>query len=150
MIQKKNLQVIGACVEMQKASLEDEMQLIDGIPFDIDFSQDFSKVFLNGQVIADMAISEIIASIVRSADTENIPVPYDMNNYDSGLTKWEFNEMLEDHEKESRKAELKWKKDKKKRKECHKKLWEEIEDGSFFLNNKQKKELKKKWRTQNA
>lgn len=130
--------------------MEDEMQLIDGIPFDIDFSQDFSRVFLNGQVITDIAISEIIASIVGAADTENIPVPYDINNYDSGLTKWEFNEMLEEHKKESRKAEMKWKKNKKKRKKRCKKLWEEIEDGSFFLDNKQKTKLKKKWRTPNV
>lgn len=126
------------------------MQLIDGIPFDIDFSQDFSKVFLNGHAITNMAISEIVASIASVADTENIPAPYVMNNYDSGLTKWEFNEILEKHEMESRKAERKWKKDKKKRKKRCKELWEEIEDGSFFLNSSQKTELKKKWGTQNA
>jgi len=135
---------------MQKVSLEDEMQLIDGIPFDIDFYQDFSKVFLNGQAITDMPISEIVASIASVPGTENVPVPYDKNNYDSGLTKWEFREILEEYEKENRKAELKWKKDKKKRKKRGKKLWEGIEDGSYFLNDRQKKKLKKKWGTQNA
>ena len=150
MIRKKNLQVIGACVEMQKISLEEEMQLIDGIPFDIDFSQDFSKVCLNGHTITNMAISEIVAYLASVADTENVPVPYDTNNHDSGLTQWKFNEMLEKCEKENRKTTRKWKKDKKKRREHCKELWEEIENGSFFLNSKQKTELKKKWGTQNA
>lgn len=136
--------MIGACAEMQKISLDEEMALMDGIPFDIDFSQDFSKVFLNGQPIIDMAISVIISSITSVADTEKISVPYNMDNYDSVLTKWEFDQMLEEHEKENRKAERKWKKDKKKRKKRCKKLWEEIEDGTFFLTDKQKKEQKKK------
>ena len=132
MIRKKNLQVIGACVEMQKISLEEEMQLIDGIPFDIDFSQDFSKVCLNGHTITNMAISEIVAYLASVADTENVPVPYDTNNHDSGITQWKFNEMLEKCEKENRKTTRKWKKDKKKEKSIARNCGKKSKMVAFF------------------
>lgn len=37
----ERFRVIGACTKMQTTSWEDEMKLMDGIPYMIDFFQDF-------------------------------------------------------------------------------------------------------------
>ena len=41
----KKFQIIGACVQMQTISLEDEWRFIDGVPYEIDFFQDFADIY---------------------------------------------------------------------------------------------------------
>lgn len=47
--------MIGACAKTQTLSLDEEMRLIEGIPYNLDFFQDFSVRQLSGKTIEDIS-----------------------------------------------------------------------------------------------
>jgi hypothetical protein len=118
---------------MQTISLEEELKLIDGIPYNINFEQDFSKVCLDGYPITDIPVTSIIESIGKSkAETEaeirtepwtcnvNKPIVYSAEDYRRNQ---EFRELIDKHSKEEeRKREKKWKKERKKDKKKQEKF----------------------------
>lgn len=52
---KKKFQVIGACAKTQTLSLDEEIRLTEGIPYNLDFFQNFSVRQINGQTIEDIS-----------------------------------------------------------------------------------------------
>ena len=52
---KKKFQVIGACAKTQTLSLDEEIRLTEGVPYNLDFFQDFSGRQLNGKTIEDIS-----------------------------------------------------------------------------------------------
>lgn len=52
---KKKFQVIGACAKTQTLSLDEEIRLTEGVPYNLDLFQDFSGKQLNGQTIEDIS-----------------------------------------------------------------------------------------------
>lgn len=62
--QREKFQVIGSCRKMQTLSLEDEFRRIDGVPYVIDFYQDFSKAAW-GNSENKICIPEIIEEIMN-------------------------------------------------------------------------------------
>lgn len=51
--------MIGACVKMQTLSLDEEIRLIEGIPYNLDLFQDFSVRQLNGKTIQDISSQDL-------------------------------------------------------------------------------------------
>ena len=69
---KRKFQVIGACTRTQTLSLEEEISLLSGIPYDLDIFQDFSNCQLNGgmtQYISTSALCKLLDGM------ENIDEP---------------------------------------------------------------------------
>ena len=64
----ENIKVIGRCVNTQTVSLDMEIELWDGIPYDINFFQDFSRLCLNGMWVTDIPVPEIIQAIAARSD----------------------------------------------------------------------------------
>lgn len=52
---KKKFRVIGACAKTQTLSLDEEIRLTEGVPYNLDLFQDFSGKQLNGQTIEDIS-----------------------------------------------------------------------------------------------
>lgn len=65
----ERFRVIGACTKMQTTSWEDEMKLMDGIPYMIDFFQDFSYLLTDGEPALICDAHVIIQSEGEKADT---------------------------------------------------------------------------------
>lgn len=85
---------------MQTLSLEDEFKLFDGVPYDINFSQDYSAAFWGEIVLSDAHPAQIICAILSPPEVPALPTSTEHNN--SGLD-WRA------IDKEMRK-EAKWKK----------------------------------------
>lgn len=51
--------MIGACAKMQTLSLDEEIRLIEGIPYNLDLFQDFSVRQLNGKTIQDISSQDL-------------------------------------------------------------------------------------------
>ena len=49
---------------MQRVSWEEETRLINGTCFDIDFSRDFSTIFLDGIAIENIPVCEIVKYLI--------------------------------------------------------------------------------------
>ena len=99
-------QVIGACVKMQTISLEDEIKLIDGIPYDIDFFQNFSNVYQTGHPIEDIPVEEIIDTLINSPNNEADAYIPTAEDYRKSEMLWEeFDEYCEKERREIRKWE---------------------------------------------
>ncbi len=47
--------MIGACAKTQTLSLDEEIRLTEGVPYNLDLFQDFSGKQLNGQTIEDIS-----------------------------------------------------------------------------------------------
>lgn len=98
---------------MQTTSWDDEMKLMDGIPYDIDFDQDFSSLCLNGQSITELPNSAIIEAIenfesaAMVSDDSHVP---SVKEYQSSQ---KFRECLDKDSKRRKKADIKWKARKK-------------------------------------
>ncbi len=96
---------------MQTLSLEEVIEKMDGIPFCIDFYQDFSSIFTENPN-EKMCISEIVEYIM------NPPVVTPVQSYHGSLEERKRSiEFWEEHEKmmkKERKAEEKWRKKHKK------------------------------------
>ena len=121
---------------MQSISLDEEIELIEGIPYDIDFYQDFSAVCLNGQPISDMTVASIIEFLDNPKSAvqkfhDNSCVGYSAEEYRQNQ---EFCEWFAEYEKDKEKEKAKWKKDKKKRKEYWKRISEWLEEDNNYQN----------------
>lgn len=128
-------QIIGACVKMQKISWEDEMKLIQGSSYVIDFERDFSIMYSNRQSIMNIVQSlDTSETQIAVFDVTN-PIHYTARNHQAHQEFFEFVDKFIEKEK---KCEKKWKKDKKKRKEYTKRLFKEIESGKYFLKERRK------------
>lgn len=71
--------MIGACGRMQTISWEEESELFEGVPYDIDLSQDSPGIYLEGIPIKDIPTKNIVKSINFKMDNET----YERNRYDS-------------------------------------------------------------------
>lgn len=125
---------------MQKIFWEDEIKLMAGCAYNINFDQDFSTVFFNGQPITDILVDSIIEFLNNPRIQLNI---YDVTNpgfrtAEDYRRSQEFEEALDEYIKKEKKCEIKWKKKRKKRKKDYKRLWKEIESGEYFWKGRRK------------
>lgn len=106
----ESFKVIGLCNKMQTTSWDQEISLLDGVPYDINFSQDFSQLYLDELRITDIPVSAIIQAIVTQPDgiSEN-SVASDLSGKEYRESR-EFYEWLEKYEKDERRREKKWRK----------------------------------------
>lgn len=111
--------------------------MMDGVPYDIDFFQDFSALRIDGCPIKNIPAGGIIESILNPKSETVICTAYDdtpsRESYERRQRLWET---MEKYSKEEKKREKKWKKGKMKRKENAKRLWDEMDSGEFFLKNR--------------
>lgn len=99
--------MIGACVKTQTISLEDEIRMIDGIPYDIDFFQDFSNVYQTGRSIEDIPVEEIIGTLINFQNNAAVTYIPTAEEYRKSEIFWEnFDHYCEKERREIRK----WKK----------------------------------------
>lgn len=125
---KEKFRVIGACVKMQTASLEEAIKLIDGVPYNIDFFQNFSTVCIDGRPIENIPVGEIIESILNSESETITYAAYDNTpSWESYQREQDFWEAVDKFEKKERKRDRKWKKDSKKRHKRAEHFWNEID-----------------------
>ena len=102
--------MIGRSSKMQTVSLDQEIKLWDGIPYDINFFQDFSALSLEGVQLSSISVSAIIEAIPLLSDEV---LEYPVTAYPSGerhRTSTELWESVEKYEKDERKREKKWEK----------------------------------------
>ena len=123
---------------MQTVSWEDEIKLCDGIPYDIDFAQDFSTIYLDGQLLADMPFTSIIEATSNHQTVDEIfdarnHVPCTAESYRRSRELWE---QVDKFTKDERKREIKWEKNRKKRQRDYERLQEEIESCEYFLRDR--------------
>lgn len=122
---------------MQTISWDDEIKLIDGIPYYIDFYQDFSAMRLNGHLVADLPVASIIEFISNlKAETEIYDVCNHTHSAKSYQRSQEFREALDNFNKKEKKLAKEWKRGKKNRTLDRKKLLDEIASGEYFLKNR--------------
>ncbi len=94
---------------MQTVSLEEEIKLMDGILYDINFCQDILNVCVNRRSIEEAPASEIIGAILKSftdvstADDDIIPT----NSYQQSQEFWRA---IDKQIRKEQKMERKWKK----------------------------------------
>ena len=94
---------------MQTISLDEEIKLIDGVVFDINFFQDFSQA----------KIDEIVAEVKKpdeDYDRNDINYICSTRNYQDSKVFWEnFERQYKKEKKREKKWRKKWKKGRKKR-----------------------------------
>ena len=91
---------------MQTISLEEEFCLIDGIPYDINFFQDFSNVYQTGRSIEDIPIEEIIDTLITFQNDAAVTYIPTAEDYRKSEMLWEeFDEYCEKERREIRKWE---------------------------------------------
>lgn len=113
---------------MQTASLEEAIKLIDGVPYNIDFFQNFSTVCIDGRPIENIPVGEIIESILSSESETITYAAYDNTpSWESYQREQDFWEAVDKFEKKERKRDRKWKKDSKKRHKRAEHFWNEID-----------------------
>ena len=91
----KNFDVIGLCSKMQTLSWAQENSLLDGICYDIDFSQDFQSMYVEGLLITDVPVARLIKAIDDlTSKTANPSAGYfpqkDNGRYDEEMSPSEF------------------------------------------------------------
>lgn len=131
---------------MQTFTLDEEIKLIDGVLHDINFSQDFARVCLNGQPIAEIATESII-NFIKISDRLGSHVGvniFDVSNYipDTAETVQFRKNLFKQASKTARKEaerEERWKRNKRNRQLDAEELWDEIESGEYFLKGRNKK-----------
>ena len=119
---KKKFQVIGACAKTQTLSLDEEIRMTEGVPYNLDLFQDFSGKQLNGQTIEDISSLDLwmmvdkieygikVIHVVNQEpteldDRERMQVRKALAKSPSSMIRWE-----EKHNKISgKKAEKNWK-----------------------------------------
>ena len=62
--------MIGACTRMQTITLEEEIKLMDGVPYYFDFYQDFSCITLNGKQAQDVLALNLL-ELINETEREN-------------------------------------------------------------------------------
>lgn len=110
---------------------------MDGIPYDINFKQNFSTMYYDGQLIMNLPVSYIIETI---DNPEANMIVFDVNNYLPSGEEYrcsiEFKEQFEEFTKKEKKDKQKWKRNKKKRQANTKRLLKEIDNGKFFIKDR--------------
>lgn len=99
----KKFQVIGQCAKMQTLSLEDELRLLDGVPYDINFSQEASIEISAGATLRDVPVSSIVAAIFSPPEVPALPAaaPPDWN--------WEkIDKQIKKEERKKRRHAERW------------------------------------------
>lgn len=113
---------------MQTNSLEDEIKLMDGILYHIDFYQDFSDICIDEQPIENISVSDIIESILNpETEIKTCVVCDETPSWESYQRKQKIWEAVDKFAKKERDREKKWKKDRKKRHKRAKRFWNEID-----------------------
>lgn len=104
--------MVGLCSRMQKLSLEEEFKRMDGVPYTIDFYQDFSRAIL-GNADNKMCIPEIVEEIINPnvIDVGQQNDPLCLENRQRSEEFWGHVSKMWSKEK---KREKKWKKYKRK------------------------------------
>ena len=125
---------------MQPTSWDEEIKLIDGVFYSLDFYQDFSTMRLNGHLIRNM----IVFSIIEFINSPNFK-PLLQDGYNSAThsamayqRSQEFQEAFNKFNKKEKKLARKWEKNKKKRALDRERLLLEIDSGEYFLKNRRK------------
>ena len=94
----KKFQVIGLCAKMQSLSLDDELRLLDGVPYDIDFSRGASIEIPAGATLRDVPVSSIVAAIFSPPERPSLPA--------STQPAWDFDEVDRQVKKEEKKKKM--------------------------------------------
>lgn len=55
--------MIGACAKTQTLSLDEEIRLTEGVPYNLDVFQDFSGKKINGQTIEDISSLDLCMTV---------------------------------------------------------------------------------------
>lgn len=102
--------MIGACTKMQTITLEEEIKLMDGVPYYFDFYQDFSCIALNGEPIQDVSTLNLV-ELISEPKRENTSTVVD---YCPHEVDYQLREQLWKAQKKYVKEERAWKKHNKK------------------------------------
>lgn len=104
----KKFQVIGLCASTQIISWDQETKLWDGVPFDINFSQDFSVACIDGRALTGIPMDEVFRALLNplSAPALSPVLPLSFEEQERSRMFWAD---IEKQEKKERKRKLKWK-----------------------------------------
>lgn len=103
--------MIGACTKMQTITLEEEIKLMDGVPYYFDFYQDFSCITLNGKQAQDVFPLNLL-ELINETERENTVTV--VNNDCSYEMDYQTREQLWKAAEEYVEEERAWKKHNKK------------------------------------
>lgn len=105
---------------MQRVSWEEETRLINGICFDIDFSLDFSSIFLDDIAIKNIPVCEIVKFLILPDRDEAYA---DNRNVSSSDDYWRREEIFKAADKAAKKEEKmrKWEEDRNRNNKKNKK-----------------------------
>lgn len=106
----ESFKVIGLCNKMQTTSWDQEISLLDGVPYDINFFRDFSQLYLDGLRIVDIPVLAIIQAIDIQPDRISENSAMSDPSGEGHRESQKFCEWFEKYEKDERKREKKWKK----------------------------------------
>ena len=100
-------QVIGRCAKMQTLSWEEELSLLDGVPYDIDFSREHLFKIWDGETLRDMPAADIIQAILGPPEVPALQVSMAQSYSipDSDWMRREIKKIMKDE----RKAQKRWK-----------------------------------------
>ena len=106
--------MIGRCSKMQMLSWDQEIGLCDGIPYDIDFLQDFSRMSVHGFLLTNASAADLIKAIdYLAGKTASPSAGYfpqkDNGRYDEEMSPSEFALLIEKVSKQIDREE-KWEK----------------------------------------
>ena len=102
--------MIGECVKMQTTSWEDEMELLKGISYEINFFRDFSSVCLDGTPVERISISSLIESIVNFHNADADWFADSTGDYgQSQIQSQKFWKSAQKQSEKERRKEEKWK-----------------------------------------
>jgi anti-sigma28 factor (negative regulator of flagellin synthesis) len=138
---------------MQATSWDEEIKLIDGALYEIDFDQNFSSICLIGHPITDMSVGsiiEVLNSYESERKTDNVGTK--ISAAEEFQNSQRFQEQFAEYEKEERKQEKEWKEDKPNREKRGKHLFDDIDNGLYFVDWEKVKfsRVKKLWRKANG
>ena len=121
--------MIGACAQTPTISWEEESRLLDGVPYLIDFFQDFSTWSIDGHIITDIPVSALLDAIVISPREDAAYITHSLPPEGKSSIDWkdinkQVNKMEEEREWEKRHASVSGEKAYKKWKKAIKRLEE--------------------------
>lgn len=105
----QSFQVIGRCVKTQTISLAECFNLIDGVPYDINFFQDFSNARFNGRVLTDYTMHEFLMDFLNPLSV-SVPPPSPYPSFKGQEYMRQLCADIEKQEKKERKRAKKWRK----------------------------------------
>ena len=120
----EKFRVIGACVRLQTITWDDEMKLMDGVPYDIDFKRDLTDVTCDGIPIQSIPIGQLMEP----------PAPQKREQVDGngGYIPSDLFEQIDKQLKKERKREEKWRRKRKRDKRSDK---EKMRDAIYFFDH---------------